>query len=87
MQLFPPVLIQHQKSGAFSDLPLRWNHADSFQLQQGHFLIAIRTGRRPINCADKALMLMQRLDAIYNSSDTGHEIRLEGAKLKEFRTN
>ena len=68
--------MQPQKNGSIIETPVLWKDTDCFQLQQGNFLDAIRTSRKPINSAEQALMLMKILDAVYKSSATGKEVRL-----------
>jgi len=70
----PPTLVQSQKNGSIIETPVLWKNTDAFQLQQGDFLNAIRTGRKPINSVEQALLLMKMLDAIYRSSATGREV-------------
>lgn len=48
----------------------------SFERQMGDFLRAIRTGTRPINDVDQAVVLMKMLGAIYQSSAQGSEVKL-----------
>jgi predicted dehydrogenase len=70
----PPTLVQPQKNGSMVETPVLWKNTDAFQLQQGNFLDAIRKGRKPINSAEQAWMLMKMLDAVYKSSATGREV-------------
>jgi predicted dehydrogenase len=72
----PPTLVQPRKDGSIIETPVLWKNTDAFQLQQGDFLSAIRTGRKPINSAEQALILMKMLDAVYRSSATGREIMI-----------
>jgi len=49
---------------------------DEFQLQLKDLMRAIRTGNAPVSNATHALWLMQMLDAVYQSSQTGREVRI-----------
>ncbi len=49
---------------------------NGFDYQMADFLDAVRTGRPPVNNVDQAVDLMKMLMAIYESSDTGAEVRL-----------
>ncbi len=50
---------------------------NGFDHQLADFLGAVRTGRPPINNVDQAVDLMKMLMAIYESSDTGAEVRVD----------
>ena len=50
---------------------------NGFDHQLADFLDAVRTGRPPVNNVDQAVDLMRMLMAIYGSSDTGAEVRLD----------
>lgn len=70
----PPTLVVQEKDGSIVEKPVRWKGADAFQLQQSDFLNAIRTGCKPTNSAEQALLLMKMLDAVYRSSETEREV-------------
>lgn len=53
---------------------------DAFQAQLADFSSAIRTGGEPTSSATHGVYLMEMLDAIYRSSETGREVRIP--KLK-----
>ena len=50
---------------------------NGFDHQLADFLDAVRTGRPPVNNVDQAVDLMKMLMAIYESSDTRAEVRLD----------
>jgi predicted dehydrogenase len=52
------------------------NHPPVFALQSREFVRAIRAGDDPLNSAAQAVMLMQMLDALRKSGDTGSAVRI-----------
>jgi predicted dehydrogenase len=52
--------------------------SDGFEAQLRNFLAAIKTGTPPVSNVDQAVRLMQMLMAIYESSESGREVRLGG---------
>ncbi len=49
---------------------------NAFARQMADFVRAVRTGSEPTNNAGQGLALMQMLDAIYRSGETGREVRI-----------
>ena len=74
VRLRPLTLFQDQ-AGKLVDRPLQpKGNADSIALQIKNFLGAIEGRAKPMNDAQKAVHLMEMLDAIYLSSSTGREV-------------
>jgi len=70
-----PLTLFQDKAGKLVDTPLHpKDEADSFVLQMDNFLAAIEGKAEPLNNARQAVYLMEMLDAIYLSSNTGREV-------------
>lgn len=76
--LHPPTLITGDATTTTSQ-PIAVEANQSFDLQMQDFLDAILERKPPTNSARQAVHLMEMLDAIYQSSEAGCEIRLPGA--------
>jgi predicted dehydrogenase len=46
------------------------------QNETRHFIDCLKTGKEPLARAEEAVTMMRIIDAIYASSDSGHEIDL-----------
>jgi len=75
-----PLRIFEGKGGQVEEREVAVKETDRFALQLKDFMRAIRTGEPPTSDATHALWLMQMLDAIYKSSQTGREVRLGRGK-------
>jgi predicted dehydrogenase len=53
----------------------------SFEAQAREFVRAVRAGGEPLNSASQAVMLMQILDALRKSGDTGGGVRIPRVKI------
>jgi predicted dehydrogenase len=52
-----------------------------FEAQAREFVRAVRSGGEPLNSASQAVMLMQTLDALRKSAETGKSVRIPPAKI------
>ena len=71
-----PLRIFTDRGSKVSDARLASKQTDRFLLQLQDFARAIETGGQPTNSVRQALDLMRMLDAIYQSSETGREVRI-----------
>jgi predicted dehydrogenase len=71
-----PLTLFEDQGGQLVDLELETedDEGQSFQLQLGNFVAAIRGEAEPINNSEQAVALMEMLDAIYTSSAAGREV-------------
>lgn len=75
-----PLTLFQDVNGQFVDRALEpQDKADSFELQMQNFIDAIRGIAASINNAQRALYLMEMLDAIYLSSSSQREVRIAQA--------
>ena len=75
-----PLTLFEDQEGKLVDRPLApRDDADSFELQMENFLAAIAGRAEPVNNAQQAVYLMEMLDAIYLSSNTGREVPIARA--------
>jgi predicted dehydrogenase len=73
----PALSLFEDKDGKLVDSELPFDEVPHvFIPQMKNFLLAIRGEEPPINSALQAVQLMEILDAIYHSSQTGHEVVL-----------
>ena len=78
LSLNPTVLYTMQEKERKTIAIQTGPETNGFDNQMTDFLQAVRTGGKPVNNADQAVALMKMLMAIYESSDTGAEVRLAG---------
>ncbi len=76
LSLNPTVLYTMQEKERKVTAVQTGPETNGFDNQMADFLRAVRTGGKPVNNADQAVSLMKMLMAIYESSDTGAEVRL-----------
>ena len=75
--LNPPTLYTMEGKERHSAPIQTGPETNGFDHQLADFLHAVRTGLPPVNSVDQAVDLMKMLMAIYESSDTGVEVRLQ----------
>ena len=51
-------------------------YKQSMEAQVGHFADCLRSGKKPMGTADEILTVMELMDAVYASADTGKEVRV-----------
>jgi len=51
-------------------------YRQSMEAQVDHFLDALRGGKKPMGTGDEILAVMELMDAIYKSADTGKEVKV-----------
>lgn len=51
-------------------------YRQSMEAQVAHFADALRSGRKPMGAGDEALRIMELVDAIYRSAETGKEVKV-----------
>ena len=78
LTLNPPTLYTARDKELQSATIATGLETNGFDHQMADFLDAVRTGRPPINNVDQAVDLMRMLMAIYESSESGAEVRLGG---------
>jgi predicted dehydrogenase len=69
-----PLTLYEDQGGKLVDLPLEAEAGNGFAEQMADFVRAVSTGGVPTNDARQGLYLMEMLDAMYESSATGHEV-------------
>lgn len=75
LRLSPFTLFEDQ-AGRLVDVPLETDKASGFIPQMQNFVDAVLGRAEPVNNAQQAVYLMEMLDAIYTSSETGREVVL-----------
>ncbi len=75
LALHPPTLVTGDQNTTTSQ-SIEVGPEQSFDLQMQDFIDAILGRKAPTNSARQAVHLMEMLDAIYQSSESGREIRL-----------
>jgi predicted dehydrogenase len=71
-----PLKLFLERDGVPTDVVPQVPNVDSFAGQTGHFVDCIRRGRTPLMSSEQGVQLMQMLDGIYKSAQTGKEVRL-----------
>ncbi|MEE2658872.1 MAG: Gfo/Idh/MocA family oxidoreductase [Candidatus Latescibacterota bacterium] len=71
-----PLKIYVERHGVQEDLIPEVPAVDAFAGQTDHFARCIQTGKTPLISAEQGVQLMQILDGIYKSAETGKEVRL-----------
>lgn len=71
-----PVKILTERDGVQVDMTPQVPEADAFAGQTDHFVECLQTGRTPIIGAEQGVQLMQMLEGIYKSAQTGREVRI-----------
>ena len=71
-----PLTLFEDQNGELVTVPLeaKDDEPNGFQLQLKNFIGAINGDCQPVNNADQAVALMEMIDAIYASSESGREI-------------
>jgi predicted dehydrogenase len=72
-----PVTILTERDGVQLDVTPKVPDADNFAGQTDHFIECLQTGREPIMSAEQGVHLMQMLEGIYKSAETGREVRIK----------
>lgn len=72
-----PLRIHTDMAGAPVDIAPHAPHIGGHEAEVAHFIDCIRQGKAPIATAEQGLHVLQILDAIYRSSETGREIVIE----------
>lgn len=76
-----PLQLFEDQAGAVVpvDVEVESGEESTFLRQMQHFIDAILGREEPVNSAQQAVYLMEMLDAIYTSSDTGREVLIPPA--------
>jgi predicted dehydrogenase len=74
----PMKVIKWDKKGKIQEkeIKARKTKLSDFGNMISHFVDCVRSGEEPITSAQQALGLMQMLDGVYKSSETGKEVRI-----------
>lgn len=73
----PPLEIYKDWNDVELDITPRLPEADAYQEEINHFIECIREGKEPIPNAEQGVTIMRIIDAIYESSERGEEVRLD----------
>ncbi|MDP6018963.1 MAG: Gfo/Idh/MocA family oxidoreductase [Candidatus Latescibacteria bacterium] len=71
-----PLRIYTERRGVQEDITPDVPKLDAFAGQTDHFAECIQTGKTPLMSGEQGVQLMQMLDGIYKSAETGREVRL-----------
>lgn len=72
-----PLTIYTERSGVLCDITPQVPKGNGFHGETAHFVECILKRRPPSPGAEQGVQLMQMLDAIYRSSQTGKEVRIK----------
>ncbi len=78
LSLNPTVLYTMQEKDRKATAIQTGPETNGFDNQMSDFLGSVRSGQPPVNNVDQAVSLMKMLMAVYESSATGKEVRLDG---------
>lgn len=73
---FDPLTVYTERDGALLDITPTLKDNNPFLAQVEHFVHCVQTGETPIASARQGVQLMQMLDGIYKSAETGRQITL-----------
>lgn len=78
----PPALITYNSRNEMVEKPLpsKKNRKSDYGEMIQHFVQCCDACEEPVSSAHQALQLMQMLDAVYESSETGKEVRIKPVK-------
>ena len=65
-----------EDSGYIADLKHQFGKADSYELEDTHFVACVRGKEQPLCTAEQGLVIQKIIDAIYKSSQSGKEVTL-----------
>jgi len=69
-----PLTIYTERRGVVCDIKPDIKQNNAFEGETAHFVECIIKGKEPIANAEQGVQLMQMLDAVYRSSETGREV-------------
>ena len=72
-----PLTIYTERSGILCDITPQVPKGNGFHGETAHFVECILKRRTPSPSAERGVQLMQMLDAVYRSSQTGKEVRIK----------
>jgi len=72
-----PLTIYRTEHGVPIDIKPAFPAINGHEAEIAHFVDCIATGSTPISTAEQGLHVLQILDAMYRSSDTGREVRID----------
>jgi len=72
-----PLTIYTERQGVVCDISPEVPRGNGFHAETAHFVDCILKGKEPIANAEQGVQLMQMLEAIYRSSETGKEVRIK----------
>jgi len=72
-----PLKIFTERDGIQMDLSPEVPNVDSFAGQTAHFVECIQNNKTPLMSAEQGVQLMQMLDGIYKSAETGKEVKIK----------
>lgn len=82
LQVMPELKLYRGGRESVGEEDVAAEKIDAFQAQMADFTKAIRTGGEPTSSATHGVYLMEMLDAIYKSSETGREVRIPKLKAR-----
>jgi len=72
-----PLTIYTEQQGVICDVTPQVPRGNGFLNETAHFVQCVQKRRKPIPSAEQGVQLMQMLDAVYRSSETGREVRIK----------
>jgi predicted dehydrogenase len=72
-----PLTIYTEREGVICDITPQVPRGNGFHGETAHFVDCILKNRKPISHPEQGIQLMQMLDGIYRSSQTGKEVRID----------
>jgi predicted dehydrogenase len=69
-----PLTIYTERQGVVCDIKPEVKRGNGFEGETAHFVECIMKKKQPIANAEQGIQLMQMLDAVYKSSETGKEV-------------
>lgn len=72
----PPLEFYKDWGGVELDITPHVPEVDAYQEELNHFIECVREGKEPIPSADQGVVIMGLIDAIYESSRRGEEVKL-----------
>jgi predicted dehydrogenase len=75
-QLFPELVLYEMEDGTRLDVTPRPAAAEGYAGETEHFISCLQSGRAPISPGSQSVVVMDMLDAIYKSAQTGKAVRV-----------
>lgn len=72
-----PLTIYEEENGLLSENKPLFDETNYFHAEMEHFIHCIRTGSQPLVSGEQGFEILKMLKAIYESSETGREVRFD----------